>query len=229
MLKLNEKVIFRRLPEETRHHLIILVDRDEKVSMCILNIIMLDALLLFLLLANGIKPFTIVALPPLILVNLWMFILFFKDMELHRNNLEFVLYKGFSFSTMSFCWFILSQKMYYSILGLNWLFIIFSVLFLVIVALGSFRYYLIKFSIHKQKKRAVPTWAVYLLAAGPAAGYMISQITLHFSESVINIFMSIVSLLAACLFSFIGAKFIHQFLFVKTNQNIIKNIGKGRK
>ncbi|MCY8010646.1 hypothetical protein MOJ76_20565 [Bacillus haynesii] len=68
MLKLNEKAKFRRLPEDTRHHLIILVDRDEKKSMCILNIFMLDVLLLFLLLANGIKLFTLVALPPLIFV-----------------------------------------------------------------------------------------------------------------------------------------------------------------
>lgn len=222
MLKLNEKAKFRRLPENTRHHLIILVDRDEKKSMCILNIFMLDVLLLFLLLANGTKLFTLVALPPLIFVNLWMFILFFKDMEIHRNNLEFVLYKGFSFSTMSYCWFILSQKMYQSVLGFNWLFFIFSALILALAALSSFRYFLMKFSIHQKQKRAVPAWTAWLLTAGPAAGYMISQIVLHFSESVINLFMSIFSLVAGCLFSFISAKFIHQFFFIHANREMIK-------
>lgn len=222
MLKLNEKAKFRRLPEDTRHHLIILVDRDERKNMCILNIFMLDVMLLFLLLANGIKLFTLVALPPLIFVNLWMFILFFKDMEIHRNNLEFVLYKGFSFSTMSYCWFILSQKMHYSVLGFNWLFFIFSALILAVAALSSFRYLLIKFSIHQQQKRAVLPWTAWLLTAGPAAGYMISHIVLHFSESVINLFMSIFSLAAGCLFSFISAKFIHQFFFINANRQIVK-------
>lgn len=183
---------------------------------------MLDVLLLFLLLANGIKLFTLVALPPLIFVNLWMFILFFKDMEIHRNNLEFVLYKGFSFSTMSYCWFILSQKMHYSVLGFNWLFFIFSALILAVAALSSFRYFLIKFSIHQQQKRAVLPWTAWLLTAGPAAGYMISHIVLHFSESVINLFMSIFSLAAGCLFSFISAKFIHQFFFINANRQIVK-------
>ncbi|MCY8521916.1 hypothetical protein MOD11_11220, partial [Bacillus atrophaeus] len=61
-----------------------------------------------------------------------------------------------------------------------------------------------------------------------AFGYMISQFTLHFSESVINIFMSIVSLLAASLFALIGTKFIHQFLFIKYNQEFINKIGKDR-
>jgi len=51
---------------------------------------------------------------------------------------------------------------------------------------------------------------------------MISHIVLHFSESVINLFMSIFSLAAGCLFSFISAKFIHQFFFINANRQIVK-------
>ncbi|MCY8858389.1 hypothetical protein [Bacillus atrophaeus] len=228
MLKLNENVKFKRLPDHFKHHLIILVDRDDKWNMFLFNVLILDILLLFLLIANGIKPFTLIALPFFLIINCWMILIFFKNMSIYKNNLEFVIYKGSSFIAMSCCWCILALKMYYAALGLNVLFFITATVVLVASIIGSFHYYLVKFSNTKKNNRSISSWSVYLLTAGSAFGYMISQFTLHFSESVINIFMSIVSLLAASLFALIGTKFIHQFLFIKYNQEFINKIGKDR-
>ncbi|MGN9863659.1 hypothetical protein [Bacillus swezeyi] len=46
---------------------------------------------------------------------------------------------------------------------------------------------------------------------------------------VADLFMSYMYLLMACLSSYVGIKFVHQFIFVKANQDIInQRLGKGR-
>ncbi|MCY8858390.1 hypothetical protein [Bacillus atrophaeus] len=60
-----------------------------------------------------------------------------------------------------------------------------------------------------------------MLTVGPGAGYITAQIIFQFSDSVADLFMSYIYLLIACLISYVGVKFIHQYFFIKANQDII--------
>lgn len=96
------------------------------------------------------------------------------------------------------------------------LFIYAASIFLVI------QYYLAVFPDPKRGKRETAAPTGMLLAAVPAAGYMISHAVLRVSESAVYLLMSIVYLLMACLFSIMGVKFIHKYFFIKANQDIIR-------
>lgn len=140
----------------------------------------------------------------------------------YLHHLQYVRFMGVSFSGMSYCQLITAQKMMFSAIGFHLplislsLFIYAASIFLVI------RYYLAVFPDPKRGKRETAAPTGMLLAAVPAAGYMISHAVLRVSESAVYLLMSIVYLLMACLFSIMGVKFIHKYFFIKANQDIIR-------
>ncbi|WP_445429744.1 hypothetical protein [Bacillus atrophaeus] len=221
MLRLDRNVRLRKLPEDIQRHLIADdASNEDKWAMLICIIVFLDLICAIPLLINRETIFTIIALPFIIGINLWtVIIMFTKTSKL--SVFHFVLYKGGTGLVLSFCYFVLSQKYAYSVLGSNPLYIMSSLLTYIIVILGFIRYYLITLPNSDRKKKHNHAWGTYLLTIGPGAGYITAQIIFQFSDSVADLFMSYIYLLIACLISYVGVKFIHQYFFIKANQDII--------
>ncbi|MED1738789.1 hypothetical protein P4U97_04570 [Bacillus swezeyi] len=229
MLKLDENVNFRKFSGDIHRHLH--ADdpsTDEKRTMLLFVILFLDLICCIPLFVNGEKIFTIIALPLIAGINLWTVIVMFLKSSF-RNDLHFTLYKGATGAVVSFCYFVLSQKYAFSVLGFNFLFIITSLLAYIIVILGLVRHYLIVLPDYKRKEKNTPAWGTYLFTLGPAIGYITAQFIFHFSDSAVNLFMSYIYLMLACTFSYFGVKFIHKFFFIKANQDIIdRHLRRGK-
>ncbi|MFT0802640.1 hypothetical protein VSK91_13940 [Bacillus swezeyi] len=228
MIKLDGKVKYGNLPSEIQTHLTPIVTKDDKIALLFCIVVFLDLVCAIPLLVNGERLFTLVALPFMIGINIWTLIVMFMKISSH-NALHFTLYKGGTGTILSFCYFVLSQKYGFSVLGFNPLYMMTSLLAYLIVIIGFIRYYLVIFPNYKRKKKNSPAWGTYLLTLGPGAGYIAAQFIFRFSDSVADLFMSYMYLLMACLSSYVGIKFVHQFIFVKANQDIInQRLGKGR-
>ncbi|MCY8384310.1 hypothetical protein [Bacillus haynesii] len=228
LLKLDEKVKLRNFSGDIHRHLHAEVpSADEKWIMFLFVILFLDLICGIPLFVNGKRIFTILASPLIVLINLWTCIVMFLKSSF-RNDLHFTLFKGSAGAVVSICYFVLSQKYAFSILGFNFLFMSSSLLTYIIVILGLVRHYLIVLPDYKRKEKNAPVWGTYLFTLGPAIGYMAAQFIFHFSDSVVNLFMSFIYLMLGCTFSYFGVKFIHKFFFIRANQNIIdRHLYKG--
>ncbi|MEC0719342.1 hypothetical protein P8882_03550 [Bacillus haynesii] len=228
-MKLDDNVDFRKFSDDIHRQLH--ADNpsgSEKQGILTIVILFLDLLCAIPLLVDGEILFTLIALPFMIIINIWTIIVLFMRPD-ERNNLFYTLYKGATGAVVSFCYFVLSQKYAYSVIGSNSLFIITSFLTYLIVIIGLIRYYLVIFPDNNRKKKDSPAWGTYLLTIGPAGGYIVSQFVFRFSDSVVDLFMSYVFLLFACIWSWMGVKFIHKFYFIKANKDIIdKHLRKGK-
>ncbi|ARC61573.1 MULTISPECIES: hypothetical protein [Bacillus] len=209
MLRLKETVVYKDLPYNIQSHLKAPVSRETKWGMACFIVLVLDILCILPVLASKVEFFTFAVLPVAILINVWMILINTRNMTEYLHHLQYVRFMGVSFSGMSYCQLITAQ------ISLS-LFIYAASIFLVI------RYYLAVFPDPKRGKRETAAPTGMLLAAVPAAGYMISHAVLRVSESAVYLLMSIVYLLMACLFSIMGVKFIHKYFFIKANQDIIR-------
>ncbi|MEC1260101.1 hypothetical protein P9D34_06495 [Bacillus swezeyi] len=221
MLKLKERATYKNLPDNIQSHLTASISRETKWGMACFIVLMLDILCLFPLLANEIKCFTFAAVPVAIVMNIWMIIMNVKNITSYHHKLKYVRFMGVSLSAISYCQLIVSQKLMFAAFGFHVPLIILSLFIYAAVIFLAIRYYLVVFPDDKRNKRSASSWAVGFFMICPAAGYIISHIALHFSESVVNLFISIVYLLMACLFSYTGIKIIHKYFFIKANQDII--------
>ncbi|MGG0839429.1 hypothetical protein ABE057_20150 [Bacillus paralicheniformis] len=228
MLKLKENTKYGKLPSDIQTHLTASSSKEDKLTMLGFVILFLDIICGGPLLANGKNIFTTIALPFMIGVNMWTVIVMFLKPN-YRNNLHFILYKGVTGAVISFCYFVLSQKYAFSVLGFNFLFFTTSLLTCIIIILGFIRYYLIVFPNLHKKKDDKSSWGTYLLTLGPGLGYIIAQFVFRFSDSIVTLFMSYIYLLFTCFFIYFGVKFIHQYLFIKANQDIVdRYLRKGK-
>ncbi|MCY8582686.1 hypothetical protein MOE23_21125 [Bacillus haynesii] len=220
MLRLKETVAYKDLPYNIQSHLTAPVSRETKWGMACFIVLVLDILCMLPVLASKVEFFTFAAVPVAILINIWMIIMNSRNMTEYLHHLQYVRFMGVSFSGMSYCQLITAQKMMFSAIGFHLtlislsLFIYAASIFLVI------RYYLVVFPDSKGKRETAASTGM-LLAAVPAAGFMISHAVLRVSEYAVYLLMSTVYLLMACLFSMIGVKFIHKYFFIKANQDII--------
>ncbi|WP_456279891.1 hypothetical protein M1D98_19595 [Bacillus sp. K7] len=221
LLKLNENVKYRDLPTEIQTHLTSPNTNREKFGMIFAILFILDICCLIPLIVNEIRPFTFATLPLILIVHIWSLIALFKRLDKYKNSHSFLIYSGCSFAVISYSFFIVSIKRAFFVYGLNWIFIAISLLTYCIVMIGFIRYYLIEFPNYKRKKTKSLSWTTNLLTIAPAAGYIIAQFLFRFSDSVIDTVMSMVALFGACLFCYVAVKFIHQYFFIKANQNII--------
>ncbi|MCY8435878.1 hypothetical protein [Bacillus haynesii] len=218
MLRLKETVAYKDLPYNIQSHLTAPVSRETKWGMACFIVLVLDILCMLPVLASKVEFFTFAVA---ILINIWMIIMNSRNMTEYLHHLQYVRFMGVSFSGMSYCQLITAQKMMFSAIGFHLtlislsLFIYAASIFLVI------RYYLVVFPDSKGKRETAASTGM-LLAAVPAAGFMISHAVLRVSESAVYLLMSTVYLLMACLFSMIGVKFIHKYFFIKANQDIIR-------
>jgi len=220
LLRLDTDTTFKKLPRDIKRHLIAdEASSQDKWSMLFCIVVLLDLICGIPLFVNGEKTFTIIALPFMIFINLWTIILMFTKLD-KISPTYFGLYKGGTGAVSSICYFILSLKYVYSVLGYNPIFMIASLLTYFIVTLGFIRYYVIVLPKRSKKEKRSASWGTYLLTIGPGLGYIIAQFMFHFADSIVHLFMSYIYLFLACFFSYMGVKFIHQYLFIKANQHI---------
>jgi len=219
LLRLKETVAYKDLPYNIQSHLKAPVSRETKWGMACFIVLVLDILCILPVLASKVEFFTFAAVPVAILINIWMIMMNSRNMTEYLHHLQYVRFMGVSFGGMSYCQLITAQKMMFSAIGFHLtlislsLFIYAASIFLVI------RYYLVVFPDSKGKRETAASTGM-LLAAVPAAGFMISHAVLRVSESAVYLLMCTVYLLMACLFSMIGVKF-HKYFFIKANQDII--------
>jgi len=191
------------------------INRENKWGMAVFILLILDILCMFPLLANEIKFFSYAAIPVALLINIWMVIMICKNSYDYHHTSKYIRFIGISLSGMSYCQFIVSQKMMFTAIGLHLPLIILAIFVYCSVVFFVLRYYLSIFP----AKRNASCWTVRLLMISPLTGYIVSQIAVHFSESAVGMLMSVVYLLMACLFSFMGVKFIRKYYVMKANQD----------
>ncbi|WP_307893345.1 hypothetical protein [Bacillus swezeyi] len=223
LLRLRETATYKDLPDEIQSHLTASISRETKWGMVCFIVLMLDILCIFPLLANEVGFFTFAAVPVAILINIWMMIMNVKSMTGYHHHLQYVRFMGVSFSGMSYCQLVVSQKMLFAAIGFHLPLIILSLFIYAATIFLVIRYYLVLFLDSERCKRNAAARTGMFLAAVPAAGFMISHAVLRVSESAVYLLMSTVYLFMACLFSMMGVKFIHKYFFIKANQD---NIGR---
>lgn len=221
MLKLNQNVKYRNLPSEIKTHLSTPFNNREKFTIVIFILFFLDVTCLVPLLANEVRIFTFFAMPFIIVIHIWSLITLFIKLDRYKKKLAFIIYTGCSFAVVSYSAFIVTLKRTYYVFGFNWLIAGTAGLTYLLFTAKMIRYFLIEFPVFKKKKKSSPTWIGKLLTPAPVVGFIAGYFLFHSSEAVIETTMGFISLLTACTFSYMAVKFIHQFFFIKANQDII--------
>ncbi|WFA05731.1 hypothetical protein [Bacillus sp. HSf4] len=222
--RLKETPTYKDLPYHIQSHLTASISLETKWGMACFIVLMLDVLCIFPLLADEVQFFTLAAIPVVILINIWLIIMNAKSMTGYHHHLRYVLFMGVSFSGISYCQLIVSQKMMFAAIGFHLPLVILSLFIYAAVIFLVIRYYLVVFSDRKRCNRQAAAWTGMFLASVPASGFMISHAVWRVSESAVYLLMSTVYLLMACLFSMMGVKFIHKYFFIKANQDIRRHI-----
>ncbi|MCY8384312.1 hypothetical protein [Bacillus haynesii] len=221
MLRLDAYKKFKHLPRNIKRHLIAdEATSQDKWSMLFCIIVLLDLICGIPLFAHGEKIFTIIALPFMIFINLWTIFLMFTKLD-KINATTFGLFKGGTGIASSICYLLLSLKYVHYVTGYNPILMITTLISYSIVTIGFIRYYVIVLPKGSKKENSSTSWGTYLLTLGPGMGYITVQFMFHFSDSIVNLFMSYIYLFLACFFSYMGIKFTHQYFFIKANQHML--------
>jgi hypothetical protein len=224
MLKLERDIKFRALPEHFKEHLSFFPHFLIKQLIAGFTFVMLDLLVLIPIIYPMIDTTFYLTIPFILLINIWAIRLLILNPE--KTELESILFLGALGAVGSYSVFILIQKMNYYVLQVNSLFYLMASILLYIVVICFFSYIKVKkFStiiVLKKKNEQHSTFTNSIITISVSAGYMVAQIVINQSLSIMNTYMIVIFSLLLLFFTDMAVKYIHRYLFMKSNLNVVK-------
>ncbi len=223
MLKVPENKKYRNLPDYMKEHLTLMAPSNTRSTISLFCLVLLDMCTLPLLYPK-INLIYFITLPLLVFIHVWMIRLLIKNP--YTTQMETIVFMG-TFSVIgAVCYFTTSIKVSFYFIGITsiWYYIIFLVVHIIITTV-LIQYQIAKYSEIDYKRNESEKWYnsgrfVPLLISGPGIGYILFQTTKDSETAMHSIFLC-VSISFTFLLVYFAAKFIHKYLFIKTNKRLI--------
>ncbi len=223
MLKIPENKKFRHLPDYLKVHLLFISPQNTKVVVIGYCFFLLDFCIIPLLTPiNNIFSFT--TIPILLFINLWAIRLLFKNP--YTTQMETVLFLGVTSFIGAICYLITSMKVSYMFIGISnyWYFIVLSIIYFTVIS-RLIHFQIKKFSTIDDSLDESKKWYnnknfLSLITVGPGLGYILFLATKK-NEILMHSLFLFACIGMTILFSYISAKYIHKYKFMKVNNHLL--------
>lgn len=214
-----EDIKYRDLPDYIKEHLSFMFTLTIRAHVLILMLV-LDFLVIVPLLYPVTPRLLYFLVPLLLFINGWSIRLLIVNP--YSTQFEFIRYAACYGTISSIVFFSLSQKISVYMLGLetNTLYYVLTTFLYLLsfIMFGVYQFW--KYSRIRTGFKASSLYVGGVASVGPGLGYIFSR-SIHQYEKLSNIVAVLCFYFLAVFWGFVGAKFIHKYLFMKKNKHLI--------
>ena len=223
-MEINPNIKYDRLPHFVREHLMFTSTNNVRGSVAVLVLFLYDSPLLLSFLILMKIEFLWLFMPFIAFLHIWLVRMLIKSP--YTTQFEMVLFLGVSGLIGALTFFIMLQAVPYFSLGINSkLYYLISNVIVFIVAYTIARYQIAKYrnikkyNANQEKKK--PSKYLGVIGATSGLGYIIGMLV---SKTTIAIYYFVigVNLCLTLLLFYVGVKFVHRYIFMKTNINYVR-------
>jgi len=223
-VEINPNIKYDRLPRFVREHLMFTSTNNVRGSVIGFLLLLYDVPLLLSFVILMRIEFLWLLMPFIALLHIWLVRMLIKNP--YTTQFEMVLFLGVSGLIGALTFFIMLQAVPYFSLGINSkLYYLISNIIVFIVAYTIARYQIAKYrnikkyNANQEKKK--PSKYLGVIGATSGLGYIIGMLV---SKTTIAIYYFVIGVnLSLTLFLFyVGVKFVHRYIFMKTNINYVR-------
>lgn len=219
MLKISKEIKRRDLPRHIQEELETFSSFHIKMFISVFTFLMLDFLIIIPLSFPIIKPISYVTLPLIALINLWAIWLLIRNKI--YTEMESILFLGCLGLVGSFCYFMLTIK--YAILleiesPLYYISMVLAYIFLLFISWrNQARKYI---SLDNKPEKKTADWQTTIVAIVVPAGYIVANLVMGLSDTIVLSFMMAIFLFLAYFFIYLFSRSFHKYLFIKKNMHV---------
>lgn len=223
MLKIKETKKFRQLPDHMKVHLLFISPQNTKVVVIGFCFFLLDFCIIPLLSPIN-NAFYLSTIPLLLFINLWAIRLLFKNP--YTTQMETILFVGVTSIIGAISYFMTSIKVSYMFIGITnfWYFIVLCMVYLIIILRLVYfqikKYSKIDYNLNERTKWYNNGVLLPLFTAGPGLSYILF-LSIKKNEILMHTVFLCACIVMTILFSYISAKYIHKYKFMKLNSHLL--------
>ncbi|WP_409290421.1 hypothetical protein [Peribacillus sp. SCS-37] len=228
MIKIPGNLKYKQLPEHIQTHLIPYSIYNVRFALVVSTFLMLDLFSLVPLLVPKQPLVFWVNVPLMIFISIWAIWLLIRKPE--DTELEFVLFLGCLGGIGAVCYFTLALKYLY-LAEIN-SFFYFSALILMFVAsiVLFFRHQFKRYaSFSEEQKKKTPAWHYTFAYGAVPIGYVAGPYLANGPSGLPIIVLGIIFLIFSSFFIFLFTKYVHKYIFMKTNIHLVRFMNKKNK